>query len=79
MHFVFSVFTIKKNADNISEIFMSLSGSNKRLYWNLRYSYLYHDHIWSTDSREEEAEVCLAVDGRISNMDNFNIKYASYL
>jgi len=28
---------------------------------------------------EEKAEECLAIDGRISNVDNFNMKYASYL
>jgi hypothetical protein len=78
MHFVFSVFKIKKSAGNIIEIFMSLSGISKKLYWKLRYSYSYHDHFWSTDSREEEAEECLAIDGRISNMDSFNTKYASY-
>jgi hypothetical protein len=51
MHFVFSVFAMKKNAGSITEIFISLSGSNKRLYWKLRYSYSYCDHFWSTDSR----------------------------
>lgn len=69
----------KKNADSISETFMSLSGSNKRLYWKLRNLYSYHDHLWSTDSREEEAEQCLAIDGRIISMDNFTMKYTSYL
>jgi hypothetical protein len=28
---------------------------------------------------EDEAEECLAIDGRISNVDNFNMNYASYL